>query len=287
VVFNFPAGDTVINLPEYQSLRPYYDVARELGRGSLDSGRQIVLENPDQYPLIFRPVDKLENYIKRCVGLPGDTFQIKDQVIYINGQAQTFPPESETSYLVKTKGQQFDEAVMKEEYNVDLNNTEEFAPTGAPNEYVMLLTWRAHEKMLANGLATSITPQIDSSQNVFPYSQDYKWSRDNYGPMFIPKRGATITLTPINYILYERAIRVYEGNVFEMRDGKFYLNGQETTTYTFKMNYYWMMGDNRHGSQDSRYWGFVSEDHVVGEASLIWMSWDKGLRWKRLFRKIK
>jgi signal peptidase I len=287
VVFNFPAGDTVINLPEYQSLRPYYDVARELGRGSLDSGRQIVLESPDQYPLIFRPVDKLENYIKRCVGLPGDTFQIKNQVIYINGQAQPFPPESETSYLVKTKGQQFDEAVMKEEYNVDLNNTEEFSPTGAPNEYVMLLTWRAHEKMLANGLATSITPQIDSSQNVFPYSPDYKWSRDNYGPMFIPNKGATITLTPTNYILYERAIRVYERNGFEMRGGKFYLNGQETTTYTFKMNYYWMMGDNRHGSQDSRYWGFVSEDHIVGEASLIWMSWDKGLRWKRLFRKIK
>ena len=108
-----------------------------------------------------------------------------------------------------------------------------------------------------------------------------------FGPIWIPAKIATLALTPENYSIYERAIRVYEGNMFEMREGKFFLNDQQTDRYTFKMNYYWMMGDNRHGSQDSRYWGFVPEDHVVGEAWLIWMSWNKGIRWSRLFQKIK
>src|SRR3984957_13770633 len=287
VVFNFPDGDTVINLPEYQSQRPYYEVCRELGRGNMDSGRQIVLGNPDQYPIVLRPVDKEENYIKRCVAIAGDTLQIKNQVLYIDGKAQPFPPESETNYTVDTKGQPLDEGVMKEEYDVDINNTDEVRTTGTPNQYDMLLTWAAHQKMLSSGLAKSIVPDIDSDLSVYPYVNTYTWSRDNYGPLWIPAKGATLTLTPQNYLLYERAIRVYEGNDFEMKDGKFYLNCQPVTQYTFKMNYYWMMGDNRHGSQDSRYWGFVPEDHVVGEAWMIWMSWDKGVRWSRLFQKIR
>jgi signal peptidase I len=287
VVFNFPDGDTVINLPEFQSQRPYYEVCRELGRGNMDSGRQIVLGNPDQYPIVLRPVDKEENYIKRCTAIAGDTLQIKNQVLYIDGQAQPFPPESETNYTVDTKGQPLDEQVMKDDYNLDINNGEEIRPTGIPNQFDMLLTWAAHQKMLNSGLAKNIVPDIDSDQSVYPYVNSYPWSRDNYGPLWIPAKGATLTLTPHNYLLYERAIRVYEGNEFDMKDGKFYLNGQPVTQYTFKMNYYWMMGDNRHGSQDSRYWGFVPEDHVVGEAWMIWMSWDKGVRWRRLFQKIK
>jgi len=286
VVFNFPAGDTVINRPEYQSLRPYYDVIREVGRGNVDSGRMVVLGDSDQYPIVIRPVDKEENYIKRCVAIAGDTLQIKNQVLYINGKAQVFPPESETTYTVDTKGQPLDESVMKDEYDLDINS-DDIRPTGIPNQYVMLLTWRAHEKMLSNGLAKSIVPEIDSDRNVYPYVDSYTWSRDNYGPLWIPAKGATLTLTPENYPLYERSIRVYEHNKFEIKDGKFYLNDQPVTQYTFKMNYYWMMGDNRHGSQDSRYWGFVPEDHVVGEAWLIWMSWNKGVRWGRLFQKIK
>jgi signal peptidase I len=288
VVFNFPAGDTVIDFPrpEDQSLHPYYDVLREVGRGNVDSGRQVVLGDPDQYPLIIRPVDKEENYIKRCVAIAGDTLQIKNQVIYINGEAQPFPPESETDYTVITKGQPLDEGAMKDEYDVDING-DEVRPIGPPNQYNMLLTWKAKEKMEKSGLAQSIAPVIDSERSVYPYSDSYPWSRDNYGPLWIPAKGATLTLTPTNYILYERAIRVYEHNKFEMKDGKFYLNDQRVTQYTFSMNYYWMMGDNRHGSQDSRYWGFVPEDHVVGEAALIWMSWNKGVRWSRLFMKIR
>lgn len=287
VVFNFPAGDTVINLPEFQSQRPYYDVARELGRGNMDSGRQMILSRPDEYPLVIRPVDKQENYIKRCVAIAGDTLAIKDQVLYINGRKQEFPPQSQTNYTVETKGQPLDETVMKEEYNLDMSNGEDVRNTGTANQYDMLLTWEAHEKMLKNGLARNIVPVIDSNHDVYPYDHIHLWSRDNYGPIWIPAKGATLPLTPENYSIYERAIRVYEGNKLEMKDGKIYLNDQPATQYTFKMNYYWMMGDNRHGSQDSRYWGFVPEDHVVGEAWLIWMSWNKGVRWNRLFKKIK
>src|ERR1700722_3161346 len=287
VVFNFPAGDTVINLPEYQSLRPYYEVCRDLGRGNIDSGRQIVLGNPDQYPLVMRPVDKEENYIKRCVAVSGETLQIRNQVLYINGQQQPFPPESETYYTVDTKGQPLDETAVKDAYNIDINNTDEVRATGTANQYDMLLTWAAHQQMISSGLAKSITPDIDSQESVFPYASTSPWSRDNFGPIWIPARGATLTLTAENYPVYQRAIRVYEGNQFELKDGKFWLNGQIVTQYTFKMNYFWMMGDNRHGSQDSRYWGFVPEDHVVGEAALIWMSWDHGVRWSRLFKKIR
>ncbi|MDP4151472.1 MAG: S26 family signal peptidase [Bacteroidota bacterium] len=288
VVFNFPAGDTVINLPEFQSNNPYYDVCRfETGQGNIDSGRQVVLANPDQFPLIVRPVDKEENYIKRCVAVAGDTLQIRSEVLYINGRAQPFPPESETQYLVETKGQPLDETVMKEEYDLDVNNNQEFQNGNSPNQFIMLLTWKAHEKMLKNGLARSITPILDSAREVFPYDHIHHWRQDDFGPLWIPAEGATLTLTPENYPIYERAIRVYEHNKLEMKDGKFYLNDQHTDHYQFKMNYYWMMGDNRHGSQDSRYWGFVPEDHVVGEAWLIWMSWDHGVRWKRLFSRIR
>jgi signal peptidase I len=288
VVFNFPAGDTVIDFPrpEDQSLHPYYDVIREVGRGNVDSGRQVVLGDPDQYPLIFRPVDKEENYIKRCTAIAGDTLQIRNQVIYINGQAQPFPPASETYYAVTTKGQPLDEGAMKEEYDVDITG-DEVRPIGPPNQYDMLLTWRAKEKMLSSGLAQSIAPDIDSMQDVWPHVPAYHWFLDNYGPLWIPCKGCTLNLTADNYPLYERAIRDYEGNKFEMKDGKFYLNEQPVTQYIFKMNYYWMMGDNRHGSQDSRFWGFVPEDHIVGQAALIWMSWNKGVRWSRLFKKIK
>ena len=246
-----------------------------------------MLGNPDQYPLVLRPVDKEENYIKRCTAIAGDTLQIKNQVLWINGKAVPFPAESETNYTVVTKGQQLDEQAMKDQYDVDITKPEEFQTTGMANQYDILLTWAAHQKMVKSGLAVSITPDIDSQEMVWPYTPTSTWTRDNFGPLWIPAKGATLTLTPQNYPIYQRAIRVYEHNEFELKDGKFWLNGQPVTQYTFKMNYYWMMGDNRHGSQDSRYWGFVPEDHVVGEAALIWMSWDHGVRWSRLFKKIK
>jgi signal peptidase I len=287
VVFNFPAGDTVINKEEYQSEQPYYNVARMLGNGDMNAGRDIILGDPDQYPLIVRPVDKQENYIKRCTGVAGDTLQIINQIVYINGKATALPPFSETNYLVMTGGQQLDETVMRDEYDVDINNGEEFQQTGVPNRYFMLLTAGARDKMIKNGLAKNVTPYIDSSKAQFPYDPQYNWTVDNYGPIWIPKKGFTLMLNSVNYPVYERAIRNYENNKLELQNGKIFINGKESTSYTFKMDYYWMMGDNRHQSQDSRFWGFVPEDHVVGEAWMIWMSWKNGVRWSRLFNKIK
>ena len=289
VVFNFPAGDTVINKDEFQSADPYYDVCRRLGNGNIDIGRQIIFNDPDDYPLVVRPVDKQENYIKRCIGIAGDTLQIKDQAVFLNGKAIDLPPKSETFYYVETGGQQLDETVMKEEYDVDINNGEEFQQAGQ-NKYRILLTARAKDKLLKSGLAKSMVKEMDTSlvlNKVYPFDNIHRWTVDEYGPIWIPKKGTTLTLTAENYPVYERAIRTYEKNTLEQKDGKYFINGKETNQYTFKMDYFWMMGDNRHGSQDSRYWGFVPEDHIVGQASLIWMSWDKGVRWNRMFSKIK
>src|SRR5450432_121010 len=286
VVFNFPAGDTVINKEGFQSEQPYYDVARMLGNGDINIGRNIILSDPDQYPIVVRPVDKQENYIKRCIGIPGDTLQIINQVVYIDGKPTKLPDYSETNYMVVTQGQPLDETVMKDDYDVDISNGEEFQQTGTPNKYGMLLTAIARDKMLKSGLAKSISPIIDSNHGG-PVDPMFNWSKDNFGPLWIPKKGSSITLNQKNYVKYERVIRDYEKNKLEMRNGKIYLNDSEASDYTFRMDYYFMMGDNRHQSQDSRFWGFVPEDHVVGEAWMIWMSWNKGVRWSRLFKKIK
>ena len=289
VVFNFPLGDTVINLPDYQSFHPYYQVLREEGNWNEDAGRKIVLSDPDKYPIAVHPVDKTDNYIKRCVAISGDTVLIKQGKVFVNGVPEIPPPKSETKYYVKTNGQGLDEDVMKEEYDVDITNPEDFQII-ANNNFLILLTTDAYNKMSKSQFVTSIAPQLDTfvlQQAFSSYVVQHGWSTDNYGPIWIPKKGASITLDSSNYTIYERPIRVYEKNDFETRNGKFFLNGKEITTYTFKMNYYWMMGDNRHGSQDSRFWGFVPEDRVVGKAWMIWFSWNKGPRWSRLFRIVK
>lgn len=291
VVFNFPEGDTVINLPDYQSFHPYYTLMRELGGGDMAKGRQIVLSDPERYPLAIHPPDKTDNYIKRCVAVAGDTLSIRKGIVYINSVAQDFPSHSLMPYLVETKGQLLDEEIMKEEYNVDLSNPEQFGVAG-PNKYVMNLTAEAAGKLRKNtSLIENMTMQVEDTAYYAPQMSNYVfehgWTVDKFGPIWIPKKGSTLVLKPDNYTIYERAIRVYEQNDFETRDGKYYLNGKEITSYTFKMDYYWMMGDYRHGSQDSRFWGFVPEDRIVGKAWMIWFSWEGGPRWNRLFRIVK
>ncbi len=290
VVFNFPEGDTVVNRPEYQSFHPYYTLMRELGNGDMNKGRDIVLNDPDQYPLAIHPVDKTDNYIKRCIGVAGDTLKIVDGIVYLNSVAQPYPPKSVMSYQVQTNGQSFDEEIMKEEYDLDILDPQQFNTVGA-NNYYMNLTADAADKIKKLPFITQmklITEEtVGQPHSMNRYVIANNWTADKYGPIWIPKKGSSLVLTPENYSIYERVIRVYERNNLEQRGNQFFINGQEATSYTFKMDYYWMMGDNRHGSQDSRFWGFVPEDRIVGKAWLIWFSWEGGPRWSRLFRTVK
>lgn len=296
VVFNFPAGDTVINLPNFQSKDPYYDVIRRFGHGNPSEGRKIVLSDSYSYPLAIHPVDKTDNYIKRCVGAPGDVLEVRGGQVYLNGKLSVPPPKAEYTYTFRSKSPLNDD-YMKEEFNTTEYGT---LPDGS---IIINLPYDQVEKFSRQPFLTSpLTPEneiynpsdvndIDNrttSGDVFPHdSTYYPWTKDNYGPVWIPKKGASVSLNDSTYTLYERSIRVYEHNEFYRKDGKFFLNGKETASYTFKMDYFWMMGDNRHGSQDSRFWGFVPEDRIVGKAWLIWFSWENGPRWKRLFNIVK
>lgn len=276
VVFNFPAGDTLTK--EYDSKIPYYDLVRELGRERVWN----------EYTIATRPVDKRENYIKRCVAISGDTLQIKDGILYVNNEAAFVSPTSATFYTVTTNNALWDEETLLEA-GIQLNrkdNDQDFMPL---SNYTYHINLSLNELELVKKLPgfKTATKDIGTDYNVYPYDTVAgKWTMDNFGPLWVPKKGVTISLTPQNVALYKRLIHVYEGNEFEERAGKIFINGSESNSYTFKMNYYWMMGDNRHKSQDSRFWGFVPEDHIVGEASLIWMSWDTGIRWRRMFNII-
>ncbi|HET9058266.1 MAG TPA: S26 family signal peptidase [Chitinophagaceae bacterium] len=288
VVFNFPAGDTIINEPGYGSFKFYYGVLRET---PYNGDRKKLFE--DHPNILVHPVDKTDNYIKRCVAIAGDTLEIKDREVYINGEKQALPPHHEFHYILESSrfisDEDFKEAGVNAGYeSSDRNDVFSLEQSGL---YEGNFTDESLKKLSASIPGLKITPLNSKYEGgvptVFPYDTLHKWTVDNYGKIYIPQKGVTITLTNENYSVYERVIRVYEGNMLTYENGKFIINGKETNQYTFKYNYYWMMGDNRHGSQDSRYWGFVPETHIVGSASIIWMSWDKGPRFKRLFRSIK
>ena len=220
--------------------------------------------------------------MKRCVGLPGQTLQIKNRIVYLDGKANKEPDNVQYTYRFKTKGFLPDELLEE---------------LGISNEDLGILNQAGYMPLTKNAVAvlskrpevvTPIVVNTDAEEwDIYPKNGNMHWTRDNYGPVWIPKKGERIKLTLENLPVYERPIRVYEGNELEVRDGKIYINGQQTSEYTFKMDYYWMMGDNRHNSADSRYWGFVPEDHIVGKPIFIWWSSDpdgRGVRWSRLFR---
>jgi len=307
VVFNFPAGDTICSAPQYQAY-DYYQMCYQIGyqmypqRPNPDSltqeqlpryfetiyqaGKQVIEQNQQEYGIIdTRPTDRRENYVKRCVGLPGQTLQIKDHIIYLDGKANKEPDNVQYTYHVKLK-QRFDDDLMKE-----LGITMEDLTSLNTQGYMPLTNHAVSELKKRTDIVESITLNRDSNTlDIYPLNGNTHWTRDNYGPIWIPKKGESIDLTLKNLPIYERPIRTYEGNKLEVKNGKIYINDQETTKYTFKMDYYWMQGDNRHNSLDSRYWGFVPEDHIVGKPIFIWWSSDpdrrgfSGIRWSRLFR---
>lgn len=290
VVFNFPAGDTIINLPGYGSLKTYYDVLRYEFNGDREALK-------DHYPIIVHPMDKTDNYIKRCVGVPGDELSIKNGILYVNGKPGYHPPGLEKEYLVKTNGKTLSEEFLKNELKIDLETDDSgnlFDPEqnivqlNEPGSYIINCTEAGYEN-LKKVAGISVEPFIDSNVGpLFPQDpQNFPWSVDNFGPIRVPKKGDVIQLSQKNIALYRRLITTYENNALEEQGGRFFINGKETTTYEIKLNYYWMMGDNRHRSQDSRYWGFVPETHIVGKATLIFFSWKKGPRFSRIFSRIK
>lgn len=294
VVFNFPAGDTVIKI--YDSQKPYYDVIRENMLRYSESYNDARARVWRDFEIIVRPVDKKENYIKRCVAKPGDKLELKQGVLYINDEPAYQPANMYMPYqmVLNPNGNLTQEAVK--DLQIEAADTINEAPAG---HYTVFLTTDAVKELKEKQLATVVKPDLYSPAEsmgnfIFPNNaQYYHWNPDNFGPIYIPGKGTTVPLNDSLYPQYERAIQAYEGNEVTRKDGKFFINGQEASTYTFKMDYYWMMGDNRHNSQDSRFWGFVPEDHIVGKAWFIWMSWDTNgesflskVRWKRLFTSI-
>lgn len=253
VVFNFPAGDTVaLKWPA----STYYDLVRIYGYESVWQNSKIM----------YRPVDKRENYIKRCVAVAGDSLYFANQTIYINGDAVQSPD-----------GVQYDYAVEQ---------------NGLP-PYVATMTAAQKVALDASGAIVMRAMYEIEPDAMFPHREDlYPWTKDNFGPIWIPKKGVKIDLTMDNLPLYDRIIKNYEGNSLSVSDSTIYVNGAVATSYTFKMDYYFMMGDNRDNSADSRYWGFVPEDHIEGRASFVWLSITPGesiftgIRWARMFKGI-
>lgn len=302
VVFNFPAGDTVVLEDQGPS---YYDLVRiaALRSGSsYEKAREDMWQNPNIH-IVARPVDKRENYIKRCVGVPGDKLEVIDGVLYVNDAPAYKPENLYTPYFIK-----FKKGMNPTEEQVEELQMDTMEILGA-DHFIFRMTEKDVTSLKALGITDTVYQYVIAKgqksiagydgdrpvyfENIFPNDfSHYTWNVDNFGPVYLPKKGWTVPLNDSIYPQYDRAIRVYEGNNVERRNGKFFVNGQEATSYTFKMDYYWMMGDNRHNSQDSRYWGFVPEDHIVGKAWFIWMSYNpKGdllhkIRWSRLFSSI-
>ena len=283
VVFAFPHGDTILTKFPADD---YYAVKRAIGR-------QAAINNYG--PLKARPSDKKDHYVKRCVAVAGDTLEIVNGRVHINSKPQEVWPGVQNTYNVVTTGQSLNPVLLDK---LRINFSELYFDKTLLGYPSMPLTAAMLEQVKEFPTVVSVEENIDSYPpdypdsylTIFPFSPDYKWTRDNFGPLWIPRKGSTVQLTKENLPLYERIIAVYEGNDLKVTGDKIFINGEEAQSYTFQQDYYFMMGDNRHNSLDSRYWGFVPEDHIVGKPALIWLSIDgnkkfpNNIRWRRFFK---
>jgi signal peptidase I len=268
---------------------PYF---RFPGLSSVKKGDVVVFNYPmDADSPLYRPVDKRENFIKRCQGAPGDTLSLLNAQVYINGKKEANPPFAQPSFWVHTDGTEIKPDILRE-LHIDIRQQ-----IGNSNtDFEMLMTRQSAAKLKNYAGIKSVHeyahPRDQYEPEIFPNDKHYHWNVDNLGPIIIPKRGWTVKLDSLTIPMYVRAIKVYEHNDVKVSGNSITINGKKADSYTFKLNYYWMMGDNRHNSTDSRYWGFVPEDHIVGKALFVFMSTDstasflKQTRWGRLFRGV-
>ena len=307
VVFNYPAGDTLVSDERWQAA-DFYQMAYSFGQQLVqvdthidslstmqqrqlletfyNAGKDYIKNNPNEYgDIITRPVDRRENYVKRCVGLPGQKLEIKNRIIYTDGKPLKEPQNVQYTYYVKLKAQ-MPEELMKD-LSISVEDITQLNQLGC-----MPLTKHAAAVLKSRkDIVQDIRLNEDApTGDLYPLNARTHWTRDNYGPVWIPAKGKSVKLDISNIAIYERPIRTYEGNDLKVTaDGKIIINGKQQDSYTFKMDYYWKMGDNRHNSAESRYWGFVPEDHIVGKPLFIWWSSDpdrggfSGIRWHRIF----
>ena len=283
-VFGFPNGDTVLRAVPSED---YYSLCRLYGR-------QTVIQRWG--PVVARPSDKKDHYVKRCVAVAGDTLCVRDGLVWINGLQQEVWPGIQLSYEVKTSGGRINSKTLSK---IGLNLSELWFDPSLPGYPMMPLTAKMLEEVRSLASVESVKPNLDvwppdypdSYLTIFPFSEDYSWTRDNFGPVRIPRKGDVVELTQKTLPLYRRIIADYEHNSLEIKaDGTILVNGEPARSYTIGQDYYFMMGDNRHNSLDSRYWGFVPEDHIVGRPVVIWLSTDRGnkfpknIRWGRFFK---
>jgi signal peptidase I len=302
VVFNFPAGDTVV---VEQTSVSYYEILRSIADSfqSDDEKANKHLMTREQYlakarsyvwkngHVIYRPVDRRDNYVKRCIGIPGDIITIKEGALYVNDKLQADNGTQQTSYIITTNGTPFTEKAFE---RLDVAVSDQV--TDGSN-YLLPLTVNNAAKIKGFINVTSITPDFKRpgiyDSQIFPHNPRIKWNVDNFGPLKIPSKGETVKIDTTNICFYDQIINIYEKNDLKVKDGVIYINGKAADSYTFKMDYYWMMGDNRHSSADSRFWGFVPEDHIIGKPKVIWLSVNKDMtglkrfRFNRMFRRIK